>query len=186
MLIIGLGNAGLKYRNTYHNIGFAVADKLAKQLNTRFTHTECKSKTAVCNVNGERVIIAKPTTYMNLSGEAVRELIGKYSASAEDTVIIYDDVDLPVGVVRLRASGSAGTHNGMRNIISLIGRDDFKRVRIGTGFDRGNRPLYDVVLSKIDGENKTILDDAAERAAEAVRDYLTCGDFEAVMRRYSK
>ncbi len=185
MLIVGLGNVGLNYRGTYHNMGFAVVDKLAKQLNTKFTHTECKAKTAVCNINGERVVIAKPTTYMNLSGEAVRELMGKYKIPVSELVVVYDDVDIPVGTLRLRESGSAGTHNGMRNIVELIGRTDFKRIRVGTGFEHGEVPLYNVVLSKVAGENKKLTDDSTDKAAEALEELLRTNDFEKIMREYN-
>lgn len=185
MLIIGLGNIGLKYRGTYHNMGFAVADKLAKQLNVRFTHTECKAKTAVCNVNGERVIIAKPVTYMNLSGEAVRELMGKYKCGLSDIVVVYDDIDIPIGTLRLRYEGSAGTHNGMKNIIMCIGSTEFKRIRVGTGFFHGQVPLYDVVLSKVEGENKKLTDASTDRAADALHALLKGQAFENIMGDYN-
>lgn len=185
MLIVGLGNIGLKYRNTYHNIGFMVADNLAKQLNTKFTHTECKAKTAVCNVNGQRVVIAKPTTYMNLSGESVRELMGKYKCTLDDIIVVYDDVDIPIGTLRLRFEGSAGTHNGMRNICELINSKSFKRIRIGTGFSHENVPLYNVVLSKLEGENKKLIEDSTMRASKAILEFLQGQTFENIMQKYN-
>lgn len=185
MLIVGLGNVGLNYRGTYHNMGFVVADKLAKQLDTKFTHTECKAKTAVCYVNGKKIIIAKPTTYMNLSGEAVRELIGKYKVDIDDVVVVYDDIDIPVGTLRLRNDGSAGTHNGMRNIIELLGRADFKRIRVGTGFDRGEVPLYNMVLSKVSGDNKALTDASTDKAAEALCEFVRNENFDKIMQEYN-
>lgn len=183
MIIIGLGNKGLSYKNTYHNMGFDVVSKLAKELGVRFSHTECKAKTAVTNVNGKRVVLAKPETYMNLSGESVRELMGKYKETADGIVVIYDDIDIAIGTIRARNAGSAGTHNGMRNIVECLnGNTAFKRIRIGTGFDHGNVPLYNVVLSKVKGENKTLVDASTDFVANELLSFLKNGDFDKLMR----
>lgn len=183
MIIIGLGNKGLSYKNTYHNMGFDVVSKLAKELGVRFSHTECKAKTAVTNVNGKRVVLAKPETYMNLSGESVRELMGKYKEKADGIIVIYDDIDIAIGTIRARNAGSAGTHNGMRNIVECLnGNTAFKRIRIGTGFDHGNVPLYNVVLSKVKGENKTLVDASTDFVANELLSFLKDGDFDKLMR----
>lgn len=183
MIIIGLGNKGLSYKNTYHNMGFDVVSKLAKELGVRFSHTECKAKTAVTNVNGKRVVLAKPETYMNLSGESVRELMGKYKETADGIIVIYDDIDIAIGTIRARNAGSAGTHNGMRNIVECLnGNTAFKRIRIGTGFDHGNVPLYNVVLSKVKGENKTLVDASTDFVANELLSFLQDGDFDKLMR----
>lgn len=183
MIIIGLGNKGLSYKNTYHNMGFDVVSKLAKELGVRFSHTECKAKTAVTNVNGKRVVLAKPETYMNLSGESVRELMGKYKETADGIIVIYDDIDIAIGTIRARNAGSAGTHNGMRNIVECLnGNTAFKRIRIGTGFDHGNLPLYNVVLSKVKGENKTLVDASTDFVANELLSFLKDGDFDKLMR----
>lgn len=183
MIIIGLGNKGLSYKNTYHNMGFDVVSKLAKELGVRFSHTECKAKTAVTNVNGKRVVLAKPETYMNLSGESVRELMGKYKETADGIIVIYDDIDIAIGTIRARNAGSAGTHNGMRNIVECLnGNTAFKRIRIGTGFDHGNVPLYNVVLSKVKGENKTLVDASTDCVATELLSFLKDGDFDKLMR----
>ena len=183
MIIIGLGNKGLSYKNTYHNMGFDVVSKLAKELGVRFSHTECKAKTAVTNVNGKRVVLAKPETYMNLSGESVRELMGKYKETADGIIVIYDDIDIAIGTIRARNAGSAGTHNGMRNIVECLnGTTAFKRIRIGTGFDHGNVPLYNVVLSKVKGENKTLVDASTDFVANELLSFLKDGDFDKLMR----
>lgn len=183
MIIIGLGNKGLSYKNTYHNMGFDVVSKLAKELGVRFSHTECKAKTAVTNVNGKRVVLAKPETYMNLSGESVRELMGKYKEPADGIIVIYDDIDIAIGTIRARNAGSAGTHNGMRNIVECLnGNTAFKRIRIGTGFDHGNVPLYNVVLSKVKGENKTLVDASTDFVANELLSFLKDGDFDKLMR----
>lgn len=183
MIIIGLGNKGLSYKNTYHNMGFDVVSKLAKELGVRFSHTECKAKTAVTNVNGKCVVLAKPETYMNLSGESVRELMGKYKETADGIIVIYDDIDIAIGTIRARNAGSAGTHNGMRNIVECLnGNTAFKRIRIGTGFDHGNVPLYNVVLSKVKGENKTLVDASTDFVANELLSFLKDGDFDKLMR----
>lgn len=183
MIIIGLGNKGLSYKNTYHNMGFDVVSKLAKELGVRFSHTECKAKTAVTNVNGKRVVLAKPETYMNLSGESVRELMGKYKETADGIIVIYDDIDIAIGTIRARNAGNAGTHNGMRNIVECLnGNTAFKRIRIGTGFDHGNVPLYNVVLSKVKGENKTLVDASTDFVANELLSFLKDGDFDKLMR----
>lgn len=183
MIIIGLGNKGLSYKNTYHNMGFDVVSKLAKELGVRFSHTECKAKTAVTNLNGKRVVLAKPETYMNLSGESVRELMGKYKETADGIIVIYDDIDIAIGTIRARNAGSAGTHNGMRNIVECLnGNTAFKRIRIGTGFDHGNVPLYNVVLSKVKGENKTLVDASTDFVANELLSFLKDGDFDKLMR----
>ena len=183
MIIIGLGNKGLSYKNTYHNMGFDVVSKLAKELGVRFSHTECKAKTAVTNVNGKRVVLAKPETYMNLSGESVRELMGKYKETADGIIVIYDDIDIAIGTIRARNAGSAGTHNGMRNTVECLnGNTAFKRIRIGTGFDHGNVPLYNVVLSKVKGENKTLVDASTDFVANELLSFLKDGDFDKLMR----
>lgn len=183
MIIIGLGNKGLSYKNTYHNMGFDVVSKLAKELGVRFSHTECKAKTAVTNVNGKRVVLAKPETYMNLSGESIRELMGKYKETADGIIVIYDDIDIAIGTIRARNAGSAGTHNGMRNIVECLnGNTAFKRIRIGTGFDHGNVPLYNVVLSKVKGENKTLVDASTDFVANELLSFLKDGDFDKLMR----
>ena len=183
MIIIGLGNKGLSYKNTYHNMGFDVVSKLAKELGVRFSHTECKAKTAVTNVNGKRVVLAKPDTYMNLSGESVRELMGKYKETADGIIVIYDDIDIAIGTIRARNAGSAGTHNGMRNIVECLnGNTAFKRIRIGTGFDHGNVPLYNVVLSKVKGDNKTLVDASTDFVANELLSFLKDGDFDKLMR----
>ncbi len=183
MIIIGLGNKGLSYKNTYHNMGFDVVNKLAKELGVRFSHTECKAKTAVTNVSGTRIVLAKPETYMNLSGESVRELMGKYKESADGILVIYDDVDIAIGTIRARNGGSAGTHNGMRNIVECLnGNTSFKRIRIGTGFEHGDVPLYNVVLSKVKGENKTLVDASTDFVTKELLTYLRDRDFDKLMR----
>lgn len=155
-LIVGLGNPEKIYNNTYHNVGFSFIDKLAKNLNIEVKKETCKSLIGEEKIdlgNGiEKIILAKPQTYMNLSGEAVVALKNKYKIDNKDIYIISDDIDLPVGKFRYRENGSAGTHNGLKNIVQLLGDENFKRIRIGIGKDE-KMDLADYVLSKISNEN---------------------------------
>lgn len=152
--IIGLGNIGKEYENTRHNMGFMCIDKLAQDLNVSFDKKLKKCIYGETSIKGEKVILVKPTTYMNLSGEAVVELLNWFKIDIKDICIIYDDVDLPFGKIRYRESGSAGTHNGMRNIIAMVGHESVKRLRVGIeARDKTHPvPLYDYVLGKFTQE----------------------------------
>lgn len=165
--VVGLGNPDGKYTKTYHNIGFVFADCLAKKINADFTKKKCKAEIAEGLFNGEKIMIFKPTTYMNLSGECVVEIIKKYKAKVEDILIAYDDIDLDVGKFRFRENGSAGTHNGMRSIVSLTGKNDIKRIRIGIGRDE-KMDLADYVLSRIDPAKKEEIDKAISESIDFV------------------
>ena len=130
-LIVGLGNPEKKYEKTFHNMGFLAAGDVAEFLHVKFKKKECEASVAEAFLGGEKVIVARPVTYMNASGRAVKQLVAKYKVSPEELIVIYDDYDLPKGHVRVRPSGSAGTHNGMRSVIAELGFSDFARVRIG-------------------------------------------------------
>ena len=176
MIIIGLGNKGLSYKNTYHNMGFDVVSKLAKELGVRFSHTECKAKTAVTNVNGKRVVLAKPETYMNLSGEAVHEAAQFYKIPADHVLVIYDDVSLPVGKLRVRPTGSAGGHNGIKNIIAHLGTQEFPRIKIGTGAPAGGgAEMIDWVIGVPSQAERKILVESFENAVKAAEDIIENG-----------
>lgn len=181
-LIIGLGNPGKAYEYTRHNMGFMTLEKVAALLNVKFKTKECKALTAVLSVEGEKVVLALPETYMNLSGESVKELMGKYGATVDDLVVVFDDIDLPLGHLRLRTEGSGGTHNGMKNIIENIGGKNFKRIRLGIGEERGEIPLRDFVLGRVQGEEKDVVEAMTMLAAKAVIEYIKTGDFEKIMR----
>ena len=133
VLIVGLGNPGAKYARTRHNVGFDVVEILAARNQIELNRTRCKAKVGEGRIGNVRVALAQPQTYMNLSGEAVTQLVNWYKVAPEELLVVYDDVDLPFGRVRIRPKGSAGTHNGMRNILYLLGRDDFPRLRVGIG-----------------------------------------------------
>ncbi len=186
-LIVGLGNPGSEYQNTYHNLGFLALDKVADYFGISFNKEKCSSLIAEERVGAEKVIFAKPQTYMNLSGKAVRELINFYKISIEDILVIYDDYDLPIGAVRLREGGSSGTHNGMKSIISEIKTEKFKRIRLGF-HPKEDLPisLIDLVLSKIKGESEEILSASLETTKSAVLDFASGKNFNEVMQKYNK
>ena len=185
MLIIGLGNPGKKYENTYHNMGYKTVIAIADKLGLTIDKKECSALTASTYVGGKRLVLALPTTYMNLSGEAVSLLLGRYKAENEDIIVVYDDIDIPSGTVRARRGGSAGSHNGMRDIVARIGQD-FKRIRIGVGKPPQNIPLIDFVLMNELAADRERLSDARNRAAEALCEYAVNPDFDKLMRELNK
>lgn len=187
MIIVGLGNYGEKYEKTRHNMGFMVVETLAKGMNVNFKNKECKSLTATGYKNSEKYCIAKPQTYMNLSGEAVKELKGKYKVSNDQIVVVSDDIDLPLGAVRIRKTGGAGTHNGLKNIISELGSKDFLRIRMGVG-ERTNKEmdLATYVLSKFSKDEFAILEDSINKASNACKELLEGESLENVMQVYNK
>lgn len=183
-LIVGLGNPEKKYFNTFHNVGFMCVDRLAEKLGAEFNKAECKSVTAHARANGQKVIIAKPVTYMNLSGQAIVELTNKYKIEKGNLIVVYDDVDIPLGNVRIRKNGSAGTHNGMRNIVNLLGTDDFPRIRVGIGKDTP-MSLMDYVLSQVQDTDREKLDPAIEHAAQALGEYVNGETIDSVMQKHN-
>lgn len=175
-IIVGLGNFGKEYVNTRHNIGFDVIDKLAGQENISVLERRHRAVIGKGIVAGEKCILAKPLTYMNLSGECVRELLDYYKADEKtELIVISDDISLQVGRLRIRKKGSAGGHNGLRNIILHLGHDSFIRIRIGVGEKPENWDLVDYVLGHFSGPERKAEDQAAERAAEAVRTVIRQG-----------
>src|SRR4051812_14817313 len=167
-LIVGLGNPGLEYSATRHNMGFLCLDRLATKHRLRFTGKRAKSSLARGAIGGHDVALAKPQTYMNLSGESVRELLRLYAMPTRSLLVVYDDVDLPLGTVRLRERGGPGTHNGMRSIVDEIGSDDFPRLRIGVGMPTDGQNLADYVLGLPTPDERTVLDEALDRCVEAI------------------
>ncbi len=190
ILVVGLGNPGMKYKNTYHNVGFMAIDALAKTLKVKFDKTECDARTCSGKYKGVDFVLAKPQTYMNLSGEAVRKLVARYDVDVKyDLIVCYDDVDLPIGKLRIREEGSAGTHNGMRNIVKELGTQDFKRVRIGTKTDelaQKEVELIDFVLSNVDFDNKQVLQGAIEKADDAMLGLMQGFDIQRVQEIANK
>ena len=180
-LVVGLGNPGPKYEWTRHNVGFLVIDQLADRENLPVQRLKHKALTNTALIGGKPVLLMKPTTYMNLSGDAVAEAAAFYKVSEEHILVLCDDVSLPVGKLRIRTSGSAGGHNGLKSIIARLGTDKFPRVKIGVGGKP--HPDYDMadwVLGKFVGPDKTAIDEATLRAAQAVECYLKDGPQKAM------
>ena len=168
-LLVCLGNPGDKYENTRHNVGFMVADEVGERQNGPIQKVKFKALTNIFTISGEKVLVMKPTTYMNLSGEAVRQAVDFYKIPAERVLVISDDTALAVGRLRIRKGGSAGGHNGLKNIIQHLGTDQFPRIRVGVG--EKPHPDYDLadwVLGKFVGEDKKAIDAAVKRAADAI------------------
>lgn len=184
-LVAGLGNPGIEYAGTFHNLGFMAIDDLADKLNIQVTTKSGKALIGTTFVGGEKVILAKPQTYMNLSGESIYELVSYYKVKPEDIIVIHDDFDLKTGFLRIRADGSAGTHNGVKNIVKMLGTEKFKRIRIGFKPENQHIALIDYVLSGIPSADKDIMKKAVEKAADAAYDIVRGKDFEYVMRTYN-
>jgi peptidyl-tRNA hydrolase, PTH1 family len=167
-LIVGLGNPGLEYSATRHNMGFLCLDRLATKHRLRFTGKRGKSVLARGAINGHDVALAKPQTYMNLSGESVRDLLRIYKMPTSALLVVFDEVDLPLGTIRLRERGGPGTHNGMRSIVDQLGTNDFPRLRIGVGVPTDGQNLADYVLGLPLPEERAVLDEALDRGVEAI------------------
>lgn len=182
-LIVGLGNPGKKYELTRHNAGFLVMDYLAREWKAPITKVKFKSYYCELNIGGEKVVLLKPQTYMNLSGEAVQSAIRYYDIDLSDVLVIYDDIDVTFGKLRIRKQGSGGTHNGMRNIIYLLKSDAFPRIRVGIGRE-DNQPLHDYVLRKFPKEDWDELREMIIRAAGAVECFIREG-IDQSMNRYN-
>ncbi len=186
-LIVGLGNPGKKFEDTRHNIGFTVIDKLAGLLHIDVRKRGHTSFFGQGDVEGEKILLAKPLTYMNKSGHAVSSFLCYYRILPEDLLIIHDDADLEVGCLRIRSRGGTGGHRGVESIISYLGREDFPRLRIGIKGKGRTHQLADYVLKKFDEEERTIVDRAVAEAAEAAQCFIEEGVAKAMSRynRYS-
>lgn len=182
-IIVGLGNPGKKYDATRHNVGFDCMDYLAKKYDIKLNKIKHKAILGEGNINGEKVILVKPQTFMNLSGETVLSICKYYDLPYENLIVVYDDVDTDFGKLRIRKKGSSGTHNGMRHIIYMIQSEDFPRVRIGIG--KSERiPLRDFVLQKFSKAEGLIALETIERAGDAVVAIISDG-VEQAMNRYN-
>jgi PTH1 family peptidyl-tRNA hydrolase len=184
-IVVGLGNPGAKYENTRHNAGFVAIDTLAAAHNARIDRLRFKAMTGECMINGHRVLLMKPETFMNLSGEAVTQAMAFYKVAPEKTVILFDDISLEPGQVRIRRKGSAGTHNGMKNIIALSGSQLFPRVKIGVGDKPERWDLADWVLSRFTEDEQKAVEAAAKNTVDAVKLIVEDKTDEA-MNRYNK
>ena len=171
ILVVGLGNFGLEYNGTLHNAGFDVIDHFATENGVEIRKAKCKSLIYEGHILGEKVVLAKPQTYMNLSGEAVVELKNQYKP--DKILIVFDDYDLPFGTVRYRQNGSAGTHNGMRNIVELLGTTDFPRIKIGIKPSFEVDMLFNYVLGKVPKENREDYDNSVELASQKIAEFIS-------------
>lgn len=183
-IVCGLGNPGGKYEATRHNVGFAAIDLLAEKTGLgRLKQVQCKALCGMTQIAGKSVLLMKPQTFMNLSGEAVRDAVQAFSVPPERLIVIFDDADLPAGRIRIRKSGSAGTHNGMKSIVYLLESDQFPRIKVGLGQpDRaGGQDLADFVLSPMDSDTYA----AVKAVPDAVIDLLENG-VEHAMQIYNR
>ena len=184
-LIIGLGNPGREYEHTRHNAGFDAIDVLAGKLGADVKEKKHKGLCGKGMIAGEKVILLKPQTFMNLSGESVRAAADFYKIDAEHMIVLYDDIDLDVGKLRVRAKGSAGGHNGIKNIIAHMGTQEFPRVRIGVGAKPDRMDLADYVLGRFSQVERPVMEDAFEEAAEAAIAVVEDG-IDAAMNRFNR
>ena len=182
-LIAGLGNPDRKYEETRHNAGFKAIEALAAKLGTDINDKRFKGLTGTAVYNGAKLLLLKPLTYMNLSGEAVAEAANFYKIDPSHIIILFDDVNFTCGRMRVRGSGSAGGHNGMKNIILQLGTDAFPRVRIGVG-DKGERDMISHVLGRFEADDRRLMDEVYKTAAEAALDIIDKGVPDA-MNKYN-
>ncbi len=182
-IIVGLGNPGKKYENTRHNMGFIAVDLLAEKYGIKVDKIKFKALVGEGRIAGQKVLLVKPQTYMNLSGQSVMEVMNFYKEDIENLIVIYDDIDIPTGTIRLRKKGSAGTHNGMRNIVYLLQEDGFPRIRVGIGSE-SKVDLIHYVTSGVTKKEKDLLEDALTRAADAAACIVEKG-IEKAMNEYN-
>ena len=185
ILIVGLGNPGREYANTRHNIGFRVIDKLSQLYNIPLNQKKHKALLGSGYIEGQKVLLAQPQTYMNLSGESVREIADFYKLTPEEILVIFDDISLPVGQLRLRKKGSAGGHNGIKNIIAHLNSQDFPRIKVGVGEKPQGWDLKDHVLGAFSKEDTPFVEESIAHAADACKMILT-DDIESAMNIYNK
>ena len=179
-LVVFLGNPGPKYAGTRHNAGFLTADAAEKRYGVSINRSRFKALTASCELGGEKVLFMKPQTYMNLSGDAVQQAVSFYKIPAEHVLVVSDEMSLPVGKIRIRPKGSAGGHNGLKSIISVLGTENFPRIRLGVGAPPPEYDVKDWVLSTFRNQDAEDFYAAAERAAQAVEAYITLGPEKAM------
>ena len=186
-IIAGLGNPGEKYVNTRHNVGFCTMDFMEEMYRIPINTGKFKAFVGTGRINGKKVILLKPQTFMNLSGESIRDAVNFYKVDPKThLIVIYDDISLPVGQLRIRPSGSAGGHNGIKSIISnLKNSDEFLRIKVGVGNKPEGWELSDYVLSHFDKDDRPVMQDACKKACEAVSELLT-GDIDRAMSKYNR
>jgi len=185
-LIVGLGNPGIEYQFTPHNMGFLAVDRIAEQCGVKVNNRNCRAQTARARIADQDVVLAKPETYMNLSGMSVRELVGEYQAQPEqDLVLLYDEMDLPFGTLRVRPGGRSAGHNGVESVIAALGTSQIMRVRMGVAPDYPVADAARFVLSQFKKSQYPAIDEVLDKAAEAVRVILTDG-VQAAMNKFNR
>lgn len=184
-IIVGLGNPGSKYTNTKHNIGFIVLDEIAKEKSVSFSKGKCEAEISEFNHFGEKILLVKPQTFMNESGRSVRPLMNYYNIGEEDLLVIYDDLDLPVGKIRLRQKGSAGGHNGIKSLIQHLGTKEFNRIKIGIDRPQPGKDVVSHVLGTFPKETQKEMKIAVETASAASIDWVEGDDFVSTMNRFN-
>lgn len=191
-LVVGLGNPGKDYENSLHNVGFMCVSHFAHENNIRFEKSQAKARVGLGKVDSYDVVVARPQTFMNRSGEAVIRLLNKYRVDLKDLLVVFDDMDLPLGKIRVRPGGGAGGHKGMKSVITELGSDDFPRLRVGIGrpdSDSGspgekNADVITYLLSELPAEDKKVIDMTLPEVNEAIRCFLT-EDITEVMNRFN-
>lgn len=174
-LIVGLGNPEKEYGNTRHNMGFDTINEIAKKNNININKTKFKSLYETSIIQGEKVILLKPQTFMNLSGESVREIVDFYNIEPRNIIVIYDDIDIEKGHIKIRKKGGAGSHNGMKSVVQELGTTDFARIRVGIGQPEFKSDMINYVIGKIPEDEEKILIQGVKKAAEAVEEILKNG-----------
>jgi len=184
-LIVGLGNPGREYADTRHNVGWMAVDAFAKKFRIEVSRHEKSAMTGEGRVGGGSVMVAKPLTYMNLSGDSVRLLVNSYLDSTDDLMVVYDDIDLPLGRLRIRPNGSAGTHNGMRSIVTSLATERFARLRFGVRGERYDARLRDYVLDPFTAEEMPLVERGIERSVDALVIFAR-GDLKRAMNEFNR
>lgn len=185
-LLVGLGNPEEKYFKTFHNMGFLAIDTLAQEVQQKFKIKTCDADVCQFFLNGNKIILAKPLTYMNLSGNSVLQLVQKYQVDLKNLLVLYDDYDIEKGKFKIRQKGGAGTHNGMKSIVQALQSNQFNRIRLGIYDKEIQIPIINYVLSNISKENMPIYQAMFDKAAQACLLWLTGTDIEKVMNIYNQ
>ncbi len=189
-LIVGLGNPGKNYARNRHNVGFQCVNHFARLYSIPFDHRQCQARAGIGKARGEKLLLAKPGTFVNLTGKSVACLVHKHNIPLTDLLVVYDDLDLPLGKVRLRQSGSSGGHKGMNSIISALGSEDFSRIRVGIGRPQvegqslSEDAIVNYVLSDFSPEEETVIKPVIAKVAEAIDCFLTQG-ITAAMNKFN-
>ncbi|MCW6663742.1 aminoacyl-tRNA hydrolase [Aerococcaceae bacterium NML160702] len=185
-LVVGLGNPGQRYEKTRHNVGFDVIDQLLDKHQLKMTDQKFRADYTVAHINGQKCLLVKPFTYMNLSGEALLPLMSYYGIAMDEILVIYDDMDLEPGRIRLRQNGGSGGHNGIKSIIEMLGDSTFNRVKVGVGRPQGGWKVVDHVLAPFSVDERITVENAMDEAVKAIEDWLAGQTFLEVMNTYNR